>query len=493
MINKDFEIYMDKEVLRQEQLLEILIKEDRWYQLCDLSEELGWSKKTISKDITYLNEILPKDWNVLSYKGRGILLLKPLGASLTDILYIVRRKTKIFNIFECILSSKCSSILALSKKIYLPYSAVKEVLKHLESHLHNNGLRLEKSPLTIKGPELALREYILKFNLNIYIQQWPFTNYVQQEVQKYLTIFEKQLDISLFPWDKHCLSMHLCITINRIKKRNSIGIFIPHEEVALIQNTTFYEAFSKVIPYIEKEHSISFFIKESVYFTIQLMGARYCYNNKTRSKQILAKRIREKENHIHYKVLTFTSSIEKKTGISLWNDDEFLFQLSLCFYRTVHHFKMRMSHITISNSTNIDSPLVEMVRQNYRNTFDIVKEEFKLIFEGYEGTIHNEEIGIITLYIEAREILQKIKPAKVLLYVAENQGVYNFICAWLKKNFQNQIEIFSSSLRHIKKTQCDIIVTNTSVDIITSIPIVRISQLPTMRDKKVIQDLIKGI
>ncbi|MED2766051.1 PRD domain-containing protein [Bacillus thuringiensis] len=488
--------YFDRHIIRQEQLLKILIREDKWYQLDELENELQWAKKTISKDLIILKSSLPTNWKISAHKGRGIRLSKPLESSLSDIIYLIRKNNNAFQIFQHILFSKHSSVLSLSKQLLIPYRSTSKIIKKIELHLKQYGLELDTHPyLQIKGSERAIRSYITQFYETIYVQHWPFLNYDQQMIMNPLSIFEKKLGITFFQGDKHHLAVCLCITINRIKTKNSI--LMPNEDASLLQHTMFYEAFEHVVPYLEKTHNISFSNHEIVYFTGLLIGANYSYKDKKEGKKRTVQRIRDNASETYSRIYICIHSIEQQLGVSLWQDDELLFQLSLCLRRIFYHlriysieFKLHAPSIITENS------LTKKIKEHFPTVFDAVKKQYEVLFEHCENEIPDEEIAVITLHIVANQMLQHTQSVQVLLHVAENEGVYRFIHAWLLKHFSNQIEIipFSKQTLQEKVTQNKhrLIVTNIHLDFDTSVPIIKISELPTRRDQQSIQNFIAG-
>ncbi|OPA24192.1 PRD domain-containing protein [Bacillus cereus] len=492
----DFIEYFDKDIVRQEKIMKILIQEDKWHNLDDLANEIQWAKKTIRKDLIILKDILPSGWGILTSKGRGIRLIKPLESSLENIIYLIRKNTKSFQIFQCILSSKNISVLSLSKQLFIPYRATREIVKKIEIHLMKYGLELITRPyLQIVGSEFAIRAYVTRFYVNVYAQHWPFKDLDRKIIMNYLSAFERNLGITLFKGDKHRLTVCLYTLINRIKRKKSINM--PQKDIELLENTQFYEAFSKVVTRIEKEHSISFSKHEIIYFTVLLIGSKYSYNDKDFSKKQIAERMRNKIDDSYVKVHACIDALEKKLGLPLWNDEELLFQLSLCFRRILFQFKIYSPELVVNSPNMItDSSLVKVIKTKYESVFKAVKEELELFFEEYEREVPDEEIAIVTLHIEANKMVYNSRPIQVLLHVAENQGMYRYIDAWLKKNFQDQIDVVPFSkkdIRNISKYSMNsIIVTNIYLDIETSIPIITISNLPNNRDKYSILTFITG-
>lgn len=490
----DFVEYLDKDVLRQEQLLKVLIQEDKQYQLDYLSNRLLWAKSTISKDVSFLNELLPYDWNILSNKGRGIHLVKPTDSSFEDIMYLIRENSKSVQIINAILHSKYNSILSMSQQLYIPYRATEKIVKQLEEHLKSYGLILCKRPLQIKGSEMFLRAFIIKFYSSIYGQKWPFIEYNQRLILNYISLLEKQLDIVLFEKEKQFFAFCLCVTINRIKKRKSINI--DQYDLKLLKNTTFHTAIEKIIPIIEKNNNISLSDKESIYLTIQFLGLDYSHTNKNKSKAHVAEQIRTDSAYPYLRTHTFITSLEKELGIPLLNDDELLFQIILNFRKIINFFKIHPKEVIVKQSNlREEDSLTKRIKLRHEVIFNIIKRQCQLFFEAYNQEIPDKEVAIITLHVVANTIINSIQPLHVLLHVGENEGMYRYVYAWLKKNFRDKIKIYplleKAELSNTIHTNIDCVITNVNLEAAPFFSVIKISEFPSERDKQTIEKLIK--
>ncbi|MED2754618.1 PRD domain-containing protein [Bacillus thuringiensis] len=490
--------YLDKELIRQEQLLNILIKENRWYQLKEISLQLQWTIKTIRKDIISINDCLPDGWRIISSKGLGIQLIKPLDSSLSNVIYNIRSKTKALKIIECIFNNdefNNLSISFLSKKLYYSHSAINIILSKLKIHLNSYQLILQKKNLCIKGLESTLRIYITRFYLDIYMQHWPFEMYCQKQISTYLTFFEKKISIKLLPSEKHRLSFLLATVLTRIKKRRFVEFI--EKDYKLLRHTTFYEAVTYIVTQIEREHSITFTVSEKIFLTIQFIGAKYHNTDPYTSKRAIVTRIKQQKGYAYSKCFKFVSSLEKKLRLSLLDQDDFLLEVIHCFRRTLYTSKIYGLPISHDNITN-----TSLIKKQYPFIFDTVQFECSLLFKEYDNDIKmpEDEIVILTVFIESIRLLQNLNPIKIFIYITENPGVNTYIHSWLQKCFHKQIEIISyskqNSLKYIEYNKLDLLITDTDISIFNidnNIKILKINGLPTERDRQSIQDCINAI
>ncbi|MEM5662862.1 helix-turn-helix domain-containing protein [Bacillus cereus] len=65
---------MERDITRQIGILKILSEENRWFTILELEHKLGYSSKTIRKDISIINDSLSPNSTICSIKGQGIKL-----------------------------------------------------------------------------------------------------------------------------------------------------------------------------------------------------------------------------------------------------------------------------------------------------------------------------------------------------------------------------------------------------------------------------------
>ena len=68
---------MEKDIKRKIDLLNILIEEKRWFKLLELEKELECSSKTIRKDISIINDLLPQNIVICSKRKRCKVIFTP--------------------------------------------------------------------------------------------------------------------------------------------------------------------------------------------------------------------------------------------------------------------------------------------------------------------------------------------------------------------------------------------------------------------------------
>lgn len=197
-----------------------------------------------------------------------------------------------------------------------------------------------------------------------------------------------------------------------------------------------FEAFSQIVPKIEKEHSILFPSSEIVYFTLQLMSANYHYEDEHLAKKIITERIREDKRYIYSKVRLFVRNIESNLNVVLFDDTDLLFHLSICFRRVLYRFKMYPSKFILNYPpTAMNNSLVLSIKSKYPTIFNIVKEQYNLFLKILIMVLQMKRLQRLH-YMYNLVLCKNITPIPIMLHVIEHPGMYRFLYAWIKNIFE---------------------------------------------------------
>ncbi|WP_242069543.1 helix-turn-helix domain-containing protein [Paenibacillus dendritiformis] len=92
---------MEKDISRKIKLLKILAEDKKWFVLSELEQKLDCSSKTIRKDISVLNDLLPQNASIYSKKGKGIKLRIPQDQTICEVISNLSKKIPNFFSSSC--------------------------------------------------------------------------------------------------------------------------------------------------------------------------------------------------------------------------------------------------------------------------------------------------------------------------------------------------------------------------------------------------------
>lgn len=183
---------MEKDIKRKINLLNILVEEKRWFTLSELGSKLHCSNKTIRKDISIINDLLPKNIVIRSKKGQGVKLSLSQDQSITEATSNLLKKSLTFLALQQLLEGRANTVTSLADRLYLPVTSTNDVLKRVSRYIEKFGLCLEKKPLRISGDEFQIIFMFSERYLEAFPDtEWPFTEYKEEVLIDYVYYIEK--------------------------------------------------------------------------------------------------------------------------------------------------------------------------------------------------------------------------------------------------------------------------------------------------------------
>ncbi|MBH0339971.1 capsule biosynthesis protein, partial [Bacillus thuringiensis] len=184
--------------------------------------------------------------------------------------------------------------------------------------------------------------------------------------------------------------------------------------------------------------------------------------------------------------------LENTFHIPLLNNDEFIFSILqylkyiLSRYRFLPRFDFPLSESTL------------YIQNQHKDTFVKVWGIYREWVEKYkiQTSISDEEIATITMHLEGAFMLAHTRIVKVLLLIEDGEKWKMYIKGILHSVFGSILHFVQADIQDIKIYDCtqlniDLIIT-TFISIQTSVPIFRISTIPTNREIQDIREFIYG-
>lgn len=275
---------MEKDISRKIDLLNILIEEKRWFTLFELEKNLNCSSKTIRKDISIINDLLPKTIFIHSKKGKGVKLSLPQNQSISEAISNLLKKSLTFLAIQQLLEERSNTVTSLADKLYLPISSTNIVLKRVSKYIKKFGLSLEKKPLRIVGDEFQIILMFSERYLESYPDtEWPFTEYKEEMLIDYINYIEEKLEIVFYSNDKRRMAFIMTILFKRIKQGHKVKFseWIIKETMESIYYKKIFEG--KNVIKVNKNRSLN--IEEQVLLVIMVKLSRYVSKDENNLKQ----------------------------------------------------------------------------------------------------------------------------------------------------------------------------------------------------------------
>lgn len=495
-------------------LINQLLKDDNTLTINELAHDFNVSERTIRYDLDKIDELIIKynlsplvrkpNVTFLNEDRNKILSLfsGELNENKPEDYYCNHEQRVDIILLKLMFAKEYVTIDRLSELLMVSRSTIKNDIDDVKKRLSQRMLFLEsKSKWGIKvlENELLIRRNAVEIlasyidysdfpqirNNNINSKNNPF---IRKQIdnlfkgidisflENCVNIIENQLETILS--DESYLNIILNLAVMILRERNDKKIKMNHSDIRRITLTRQFVVSSNVVSMIETHYKIAFELDEIIYVTELLLGS-----NIVKSKYV--------ESADWYK-------IEIITGQLIENVSE---QLNINLFLDKQLYEGLLAHILpavyrIKNELPLKNPLLEEVKYDLSNLYDIVKESSSII-EDYTGKqVTDEEIGYLTMHFGASiERMEQNALYRVNAIIVCNSGIGTAKMLSTKLERMFQINIVDVIAYHkLKKTMetknVDLIITTIDIKE-TNIDTIKVSPLINEKDVENIKKHIK--
>ncbi|QQP69620.1 helix-turn-helix domain-containing protein [Carnobacterium sp. CS13] len=477
---------LDTSSARRLQLLEVLVAEDEWWTIEELSYKLRCSVGTIRADIQYYNSLLSGDAFIETSKQHGIKLTTVDSFQMESVYRKVMEGCLNFQIIDKLFELDIPSIEDLAELLYTSASSIIRSLKQINVFLGAYDLAIQSKPVKIIGTEKQIRYFFSIFLWDYYSASFDeFHHHLLDTAQTYIELLPKNVNTPNFSEiAQGKVALWLVICLERIEQ----GYFIDHE----------YEIF----PFkVSKKEPLFDLLQKDLSFTIPLEDQNfmtYLYQNKDGplDKTYLAGNLRVVG--LSQEILAFIEALKKQTGYTLENQSCFITNLIRhYFYRSL--FK-GPGHILIDRVERNGKAL----ERNFDKFTKAVRETLAASPSNnwVEKMRENENDLIFTLITFWTGLTQQVaqEKEKVQVVVVSQYGLQHelFLADMLRIRFSLELKCYTlSEQKHLGEniqlmlTDCQIELMKQWVD--PAVKVLSIESIPSNRNWKKIRQVINEI
>lgn len=490
-------------------IVKLLLKQDDYITINDISNELGVSNKTIRNDLyqveTWLDE---QGLKLIKKTGVGIAIEGDKTTKL-HLCHLIQEKNnrmidyspdarKIYIGIKLVSNLNCR-IYELADELYVSRATIHKDILALVPTFTSYKIKLHRknnTGVSIEGSEKNKRQLLIDFLTqdNGYARffemvkntdfecdgSFPFAafDFNDDEIKEFLKVLENTNSSylhSLLFASLVKVTLHLLVTFARIKDGYSISL--SEGFVDELTHQPYYHDVWQLCEALENHYHVPFSDMEKHYlqvFFISLQNSSQIQD----SDHEIARTITKQLIHEWGNLLPYNFSEDQELEKVVFNH--------LC--PAITRFK---------HGIMIENPLMSDIKSIYPNTFDIVKQSIHIIEDYFKCKISDDEIGFFTLHLAAA-MDRKKKPLNTILISHANVGATNLLAAKLRSQFLelNIFEIRSYITIHDSDYQdADLILTTTPLDFEPEVPVLVINTLlyecDIMRLKSIIRSFYK--
>lgn len=486
---------MDKPTKRKLQIINILISQDKWYTSEELASRLACTEKTIRNDIQAINMNLPNGWEIETIKGKGIYIKKPNTATINEIRSVFVRNSSTFRAIFFIQFKQIKSISGLAAALYSQQQAVYKILERVEALLNSYNLQLKRGPLQIIGREFDIRilccDILVALNDHSTnnLDNWPFEDISFSTLKDIVTITTNQFKLFIYPMTIYKYIYFLATMLNRMK--TEINLNLNNETIQRIVDSHFFTISDEICTKIENEFNVVISLNERIAFTLSISTLPYYSFDEIEKSEFLTL-FHSKKTPYYHDMFDLVERLEKNLGISLLNDEDFLYTFQSQYKR----------YSLVLYSIDKREPSYTLDRFTYENYPELFTKVKNILFEWTNEKSYPEVtrdgIAKVTLNIQATNIKLEMSKKNILLLTSNGPAVYRYISTKLIKEFGHKINILQPKQgdfepKNLNKLSIEFIIADFHLEIDTIHPVIMIDPTLTQRDINQISLLLHSI
>ncbi|EJQ43630.1 hypothetical protein IEQ_04958 [Bacillus cereus BAG6X1-2] len=395
MRNFTYGLIDDNATERKIHILEALNNGKTLVSSKDLADQLQCTKRTIINDIAQLKKELPKNWDVISVKTSGYILIKPMTDSILPIINNYLEESVIYKIMLGIFNNKQYTLEKWSQLLFIDKSTLWKYLKNYKSILNENMLRINSRKIQLKGDEFNIRYYykIFFFVTRKFTNELLVPAYLEKKLYFLVTNNEFYINLNVF-------RSILFVWMNRFHNKHYITKEI---KVKRIYPDSQLKYVNKIITTIEDYYGIKIPKKEKDALSLDLF---ICSKSTEVRREMIIEYLKKSNHELYESYLILINLLLTENNLSSAQNRKLENKLVGYFYNTIifNECKIPVSYVF--------EPLkhADDVIQNNKKNISLVscwnKKYNKGKFTGEEiATIANSATAILNSVIKEINIL----------------------------------------------------------------------------------------
>ena len=458
---------------RMQQILKILLRQDGVMSVGALAEQMNISKRTVQRELEYVERPLKKyHLRFCSKTGAGVWLegeeedRKALLAMLEtedvpDVSDKSQRRKRL--ILEILKDKEVKKLYYYANLFGVSEATVSSDLEAVEGWLSGFGLKVMRKQglgVSIEGSEGGFRQALSAFineNINTGLVQSIYESEDRDEPILKLAADKDEkniynvLDSSIMKrvigavnrlGDRRIMNLtensyrgliiHVTIAVNRIMKQE-----IMEENPDLLSHIARdedYQLAKEIVKELELEFSVSIPEVEVAYVCLHIQGAKIQQIEVDDSSRAVIDGYRELLDTVNEMIDRY----DRDQAYALKQDEEFVVQ------GLIAHLQPTL--VRLANHMKIQNPLLDHIKTEYKDIYKRCEEVAKVIEERYGYKVPDTEIGFLAIHFGAAMVRlenrrESVRKVYIGVVCASGIGISRLMMSKLKRQFMERAEI----------------------------------------------------
>lgn len=456
---------------RMQDIIRVLLLEKTPIPVKVLAEQVGVSKRTVQRELEYLDRPLKKYgitfcsktgsgvWLEGEEKDRARLLDEISQSDDLDVTNRTERRKRL--ILEILKDKDLKKLYYYSDMFGVSEATVSSDLESAEDWLSQFALTIVRKPgygVSIEGQEKDFRKALRAFideNMDTQIVRELYedrnealfrmvSDRHEKNIYRVLDeeILKRVVKAVLSMQDKRIrnltensytgLIIHVTIAVNRILKQEIIE---ENEMPARFSEADEdYQLAGRIKEALEQEFSLSIPEEETTYICLHIKGSKVQQVEVDEAAKRLMNEPRELLDTVNEMIDVYDSEV----AFALKQDEEFVVQ------GLIAHLQPTL--VRLANGMKIQNPLLDHIKQEYGDIYSRCLEVAKVIERRYGYSVPDAEIGFLAIHFGAAMVrLEGRKESKrkvrVGIVCASGIGISRLMLSKLARTFVNRVEV----------------------------------------------------
>ena len=504
---------------RMKQIFRALLEEKEPISIKHLAEKTGISKRTVQRELEFVNEVLlPYGMEFASKTGVGVWLagdeaaragLLAEAASSDEYAASSKEDRRKRLVMEILREKTLRKLYYYSRKFGVSEATISTDLEAVETWLSHQGLSMVRKPgsgIEVEGTEENYRRAI-RFFIGENIDTKLFRQlYDGDGGENYAASLQKNhlgrlLDKEILRRVHECLEgmdnqrmdnltenaydglvIHLAIAINRILQQDVIQVTGEWQEK--MPRDEDYRLAEDIAAELEAEFEVSIPQLEIAYICLHLKGAKHekiQFPGREERMELADRELRQFVNDL-------IDAYDGQQAYLLKQDDEFMQGLLAHLQPTI----VRLVH-----GMNIQNPVLADIKENYSEIYARCQRAAQVLADKVGRSVPEEEIGFLAVHFGAALVRlegrkEQIRKVQVAVVCSSGIGLSRLMAAKLEKVFKDRLEMTTYGKHDITpavEAKIDFIISSLQLEAV-QVPVVYVNPLLSEADIGEIRCLI---
>ncbi|MHC5268699.1 helix-turn-helix domain-containing protein [Enterococcus sp. LJL98] len=378
-------------------VLEVIAKEQRWYSITEISEELGVVERSVQRYVNILDDFFEEyemtcgpRFTLLSKRTKGVYLIIDDNTNFNQLKKFIYQNDECIKIYNEIIFGHFESKSKYAQENFLSISYVSASIKKIEEVLSEFYIRLSPSGFQLEGEEAQIR-------LILYTSAWSlyggselpavFQPFDIEKLNEKIDHLIDSLGLSVTKIQKREMTLMLLITILRYRQNKII-------QMDDAWANYFSNDLNNPLVILIKEIFESYYIfsqPEVVFFAVSLMTRPYLYQQDTYRKRLIA-RHQAKQTDVYTATVLFMSEFSKELMPIPDKDYDEIF---LAVFRNHLYCKTYKNAPFDYNAHDY----FNFIEENYPRLFEKLSEFVDNLYEKSQNVIFLKRVFLIQHYL----------------------------------------------------------------------------------------------